>query len=281
VAAEPLLCAVVVLRCGAFDSVWFSFEQYDVDFGCNLLGILYYVPNQVMARRGRMKQLELELKKSHGGARKGAGRKPKNGRGGVSHHGRPKFPRTSVLHVTMKMAAHVWNLRSSRPYMMIVAALREGAEHEGFRIAHFSVQKNHIHFIVEADSTRDLSAGMQGLSVRIARGLNKLMRRSGRVIKDRFHDHLLKTALEVKRTVEYVLCNARKHRGLIGQRTPNAVAVDPMSSARTFDGWNTKIIVARSAAPPPPSLPKATHRLLREGWRKHGLLDPARVPSRA
>jgi REP element-mobilizing transposase RayT len=231
--------------------------------------------------RRRMKQLELELKKPHGGARKGAGPKPKNGRAGVSHHGRPKFSTTHVLHVTMKMAAHVWNLRSARPYTMIVAALREGAEHDGFRVTQFSVQKNHLHLIVEADSTHDLSTGMQGLSVRLARGLNKLMRRTGRVIKDRFHDHLLKTALEAKRAVEYVLCNARKHGELVGYTTPNAVAVDPMSSARTFDGWNTKIIVARSAAPPPPPLPKATHWLLREGWRKHGLLDPARVPSRA
>jgi REP element-mobilizing transposase RayT len=230
--------------------------------------------------RGRMKQLELELKKPHGGARKGAGRKPKNGRAGVSHHGRPKFSKTSVLHVTMKMAAHVWNLRNSRPYTMIVAALREGAENDGFRVSQYSVQKNHIHFIVEADSTHDLSTGMQGLSVRIARGLNKLMRRTGRVIKDRFHDHLLNGARS-EAAIEYVLCNARKHGELIGQKTPNAVAVDPMSSARTFDGWNTKIIVARSAAPPPPSLPKATHWLLREGWQKHGLLDPARVPSRA
>ena len=85
-----------------------------------------------------------------GGARKGAGRKPKGARAGVSHHGRESVRVETPVHVTLKMAPHVWNLRGSRAYTMVVAALREGAEKARFRVTQFSVMRDHIHLIAEA-----------------------------------------------------------------------------------------------------------------------------------
>jgi putative transposase len=54
----------------------------------------------------------------------------------------------------------------------------------GLRIIEFSIQGNHIHLIVEADDSDALSRGMQGLCIRMAKALNRLMDRSGPI--DRF-----------------------------------------------------------------------------------------------
>ena len=43
--------------------------------------------------------------------------------------------------------------------------------------------------------------------IRIARVLNKLWRRRGRVFADRYHDRILKTPREVKNALVYVLAN--------------------------------------------------------------------------
>ena len=71
---------------------------------------------------------------------------------------------------------------------------------------------NHVHLIVEA-ADRVKLAGMQGLGVRIAKALNRVMKRDGRVIGDRYHAHILKTPSEVKRARMYLLKNAHHHYG--------------------------------------------------------------------
>ena len=45
------------------------------------------------------------------------------------------------------------------------------APFDGLRIVQFSVQGNHLHLIVEADSSTALSRGMQGLCIRLAKAL--------------------------------------------------------------------------------------------------------------
>jgi len=67
-----------------------------------------------------------------------------------------------------------------------------------------------------------LSRGMNGMGVRVARGLNRVMRRRGGVLDDRYHAHILRTPTEVRRARAYLLQNARKHYGL--------VAPDPYTS---------------------------------------------------
>ena len=75
--------------------------------------------------------------------------------------------------------------------------LRASSERQGFRLAHFSIQRDHLHMIVEAEDRRALTAGMKGLLVRVARALNQSWRRTGKVFK-RFHEHLLRGPREVR-----------------------------------------------------------------------------------
>ncbi len=149
-----------------------------------------------------------------GGKRRGAGRKPSRRRAGVVHRRRPLLKARFPVHVTWRKRDGVWNLRSRRCFTALARAFWSGADRFGFRLVHYSVQGNHVHLLVEANDERALSRGMNGMGVRVARGLNRVMRRHGKVLDDRYHAHVLRTPSEVRRAREYLLQNARKHYGL-------------------------------------------------------------------
>lgn len=115
------------------------------------------------------------------------------------------------------MARHVYNLRSRRSFSVIGRALVKAAERFGMRIVEFAVEGNHVHLIVEAEASGALTRGMQGFSIRVAKGLNKMMRREGRVLADRYHAHVLRTPTEARRAVAYVRNNHRKHMAQVGE----------------------------------------------------------------
>ena len=157
------------------------------------------------------------------------------------------------LHVTLRMAPHVYNLRSRRSFRVIAAALRIGGDRFDVRVVEFSIQGNHIHLVVEAPNRRGLARAIQGLSIRVAKGLNRMMGRSGRVFDDRYHARLLRTPTEVRHALRYVLDNARKHAAERGEIYGPGY-VDPYSSAGA----------------PELAMPPAQTWLLRTGWKRAG-----------
>lgn len=171
----------------------------------------------------------------------------------------------------------MWRLRGKRMFNRVWHVLRRARERLGMRIVHFSVQNDHVHLLVEATSARALSRAMQGLTVRLARALNGVMQRSGKVFADRFHGRALATPKETRHALAYVLGNAKKH----GIGTRAARWVDGMSSAPWFDGWRGEVRFERpdcTSGSGPPTAPARTW-LLASGWRKvGGLLDPSYVP---
>lgn len=176
----------------------------------------------------KSKQLGLNFR-PWGGKRTGAGRKPTGERAGVSHAGRATFSRLSVIHVTLRFSAEVWNLRSARMFGVLRIALSAASCAFGVTLIHFAVQGNHIHLILEARSHEDLGRAMKGLSVRIAKRLNARMGRRGPVFADRYHSHVLRTPTQVHRAVAYVRNNHRGHMAQVGQNRA-ASFVDPYSS---------------------------------------------------
>jgi putative transposase len=159
-----------------------------------------------------MRQIGFKFR-TWGGKRKGAGRKPKGERAGVPHLMRPTLAARFPVHVTWRMEKGVWNLRTRRCFGVMQRAMYAGALKGGFRLVHYAVMGNHVHLIVEAPDRVKLARGMQGLGIRIARGLNRMMGRKGRVIGDRYHAHILRTPSEVKRARTYLLTNAQHHYG--------------------------------------------------------------------
>ena len=198
-----------------------------------------------------MKQLALNLPR-RGGKRDGAGRKPKGDQAGVPHVRRPDFKTYRPVHVTLRLLAGVGFLRGYSRKRAIEDALRAAKERFGMRIVHYSFQGMHIHLIVETDKPASLSRAIQGLTIRIARALNRLARRTGKVFADRFHAHVLRALREVKNAVNYVLENFRHHL----REDVAPVGVDPCSSA----GWqSTKV------ADTPPYSPARTWLLRQAG----------------
>jgi REP element-mobilizing transposase RayT len=214
-----------------------------------------------------------------GGRRLGAGRKPKGERAGVSHRTRPALKGRFPVHVTVKLVHPLPRLRQRAEYAALRAAFAAGCRGVGkagdFRLCHFAILNDHMHFIVEAEHRRALTRGAVGLLVRIARTLNRLWRRQGKVFADRFHDHVLKTPREVRNAIRYVLGNARKHAAEGGElAVPHAI--DLFTSAPWFDGFVESFTVR--SLPSRPTTDASTW-LLTEGWRRHGLLSIHEAPS--
>jgi len=192
-----------------------------------------------------MKQLSLHIPQ-RGGKRKGAGRKRKAPRPRVSHKARPRFDKPAAVIVTLRVAQGVRSLRTRRYFEVIERCFADARERFGLRIIEFSVLGNHFHLLVEADSDRSLSRGMQGLNVRIARALNRVMERRGTVFDDHYHARLLCSPTVLVNAIKYVLGNHEHHFG------PSR-GVDPCSS----------LACDRSAV-----LSSPRTWLIRQGWRR-------------
>jgi REP element-mobilizing transposase RayT len=223
--------------------------------------------------------------RSWGGARKGAGRPPKGAAAGVSHLRRSALSRHHPVHVTLRVISGMPSLRVGELFRKVRAALAEGQERFGFRLVHFSVQSNHVHLIAEAGDRRALSRGMQGISIRVARAVNRELVRTGRVFADRYHSRALKTPRAAYFAVRYVLLNARKHR----RSEVGAGFVDPCSSAPWFKGFARPVELAFGAARArerwravsvreAPVVPARTW-LLRRGVRRYGAFDVDDAPA--
>jgi REP element-mobilizing transposase RayT len=192
-------------------------------------------------RRVKRGQVEMVFR-THGGKRPGAGRKPKGARPGVPHVARPAHDPRHPVHVTMRVVGSASGLRRRDIYFAIREATIVTAKREDFRITHMSIQRDHIHLIVEAESKRSLSKGVQGFSISAARQINKAItarggdRRTGRVIADRFHARPLTSPRAVRNAIAYLLCNWRHHGE---DRAPFARTwkVDPFSSGAVFFDW--------------------------------------------
>ena len=243
-----------------------------------------------MTRRREPAQLSMRLPvppapPKRGGRRAGAGRprtRPlpegwRPGRRFVPHLRRTAIDRHKPAHVTLRLCRIARTLRNGKLYQAIHGALHAAAEREGFRIIHYSVQGDHLHLIVEADSSRALARGMQGLGVRLARAVNRRLERKGPVLADRYHARVLANPTAVKHALLYVLNNARHHAAQRGATYPRGW-LDPYSSAADFGGWRRAVRLDPDATYLPRCTAPPASWLLRGGWKRVGLLDPDGTP---
>jgi REP element-mobilizing transposase RayT len=159
-------------------------------------------------------QLGLALpapKCGHGGARKGAGRKPKVEGAKAPHGKREHFAGRLPVQVTLKMRPDVVNLRRDDVFKKIEASLRTGAERDDAKVCDFTVLGDHLHFIVDAANNKAMTSVVSSVAIRIAKQINKLSGRKGRVFNGRFHARVLRSPLEVRNSRRYILNNFRKH----------------------------------------------------------------------
>ena len=132
-----------------------------------------------------------------------------------------------VVHVGVKLLEGLPSLRRGKEYRVLEGCFRKGKERFGCKLVHFGVMSNHVHLIVVVEEEGEVSRFMQGLAVRVAKGLNRLWRRKGTVFAERFFARAASGWKQMKRLFHYVLCNARKH----GIAVPRGHA-DRFTSAR-------------------------------------------------
>lgn len=212
----------------------------------------------IMAKGHRTKQLDLPTPPNWGGRRAGAGRKRVAARPSPPHVLRPSHHQRYPVHTTLRARSGLGSFRSPGAFAALKRALSR-ASRDWFRITTFSVQRDHLHLVVEADSRLALIRGVQGLAVRCARAFNRATRRRGPVWSHRYHARALATPKEVRLGLVYVLLNHRKHL-----RAPPGI--DPCSSGPWFHGW--------TEAPKPQAAPSpvvgARTWLGAFGWQRAG-----------
>ena len=167
-------------------------------------------PRTKRGGRGAM-QLQLRARGQRGGWRAGAGR-PKGSRTStrIAHRKRPRIGRHQAAHVTVKVLPLGRSLRSPRVRSALERIFAAEKRRKGFRLLHYAIRRDHLHLVCESDSTLALSRGVQRLSSRIARRVNKLWGRKGKLVADRFHGRVLKTPRELRNVLRYVLLNEDK-----------------------------------------------------------------------
>jgi len=200
-------------------------------------------------------QLTFADRPTWGGPRVRSGRKAAV-RTNVRHRVRPAHRWYCPVHVPLRRAKGLPSLRSEVVHAELREAVRR-TRRDDFRIVHYSVQRDHVHMLVEADDAAALSAGMKSFAVRAARRINtQALRRRGSVWGDRYHRRDLGSPRDVRNALVYVINNHLKHHEW------DAGLVDPCSSAPWFDGW--------MHGPAPPDTPSPTEPartwLLRRGW---------------
>ena len=182
---------------------------------------------------------------------------------GGAHKKREALAARFPVHVTLRRGDGLPSLRMPSTLRVLRRAFKAGCDRFGFRLVHYSVQSNHIHLLAEARDRRALSRGMQGLVIRMARALNRLWERSGKVFPHRYFDRILRTPREVHHVLDYILNNRYRHASV------ETVGWDDYASGPWFDGW-------RDGWRPPVAvecpLAEARTWLVRVGWRRHGLL---------
>ncbi|MBL8898876.1 MAG: transposase [Planctomycetes bacterium] len=219
--------------------------------------------------RRKMQQLEFDFRQ-HGGKRKGAGRKPKNAEARMPHRQRAMKKRGQPLLITVRLADGLPSLRRCGALKLVLAALSASSDRHGMRIIHYTVQDNHLHLLVEADDRECVARGMNALLSPLARALNKLWGRRGKVFPERYHDEVISTPTQARNALRYVLQNGKKH-GVVPRNS-----IDLCSSAPMFDGWMERPSIATT--PIVATVAPATTWLLSAGWRRHGLLDIHELP---
>jgi len=221
-----------------------------------------------LSRTMRSRQGKLSFPNGWGGKRKGAGRPSR--RSTANHHKRPAHHRWQPVHATLRVVRPLPSLRRQA----IVAAVRRTfprTARSWFRLVHFSVQDDHAHLIVEANDRQSLSRGMAGVAIRMARAVNRVLQRRGRLWSCRYHSRALTTPREVRNALVYVIFNLRKH-------APGTRGLDACSSAPWLEGWETPPTGPPFGEVENPPVRRPETWLARTGWKRLGLIHCREAP---
>jgi putative transposase len=168
-----------------------------------------------------------------GGRREGAGRKrAARNQKDPRHSARPALDYRNPVHVILHTCSDVPRLRQRRVYEALRGLLFLFLVQPDLRVIHISLQRNHIHMIVEARDKDALSRGMRAFAGGAARAINKALERRGKVFQFRYNAKQIKTREYARNAIAYVLNNWRKHKASWSSPTTRSMTTRAPSRSR-------------------------------------------------
>ena len=106
----------------------------------------------------------------------------------------------------MRVVREVGSLRRREMYKALREATITAAMRERLRIVHVSLQRDHVHMIVEAENKAALAKGMQGFMISAAKHINRGLgdgarRRRGKVFNDRYHVEVITSPTQARHAI--------------------------------------------------------------------------------
>lgn len=170
------------------------------------------------------------------------------------------------------------NLRRPAIHDAVRGSLTTIGKHDDCRVVHVSIQRDHIHLLVEADDREALARGMRAFQISLAKRINRAVsspakkRRRGQIFVDRYESFVLETPREVRDALVYVLNAWRRYE----KASPGAL--DPYSTALVFDGWKEPITDRDTSSFAPFVIWPPRTTLLTTRWRAGGKIARGEVP---
>lgn len=178
---------------------------------------------------------------------KGAGRPAIHDRG-IRHTARGDIKRSTPLHLTIKINKEKSGLRNKSILKVLHTSIKK-ARLIGLRIAHYTLEYDHVHLLVEADNTKVLGKGMQSFGISFSKGINKIKESKGQVFKTRYHFRKLKTVVEVKNVINYIFGNSIKHKYAGSIVSPYNSLPIVSDFSRIFPGFEAGIAETINSSP--------------------------------
>lgn len=112
----------------------------------------------------------------------------------MNHVPRPEVSAGESVLVTLRVCEGLPSLRTRKMVDAMRDALSAINPELGLRVVEHGIGREHLLLIAEVEDRDAMSRGMQGLSIRLAKGINRAARRPrGKVFRDRYAVEVLRT----------------------------------------------------------------------------------------
>lgn len=226
-------------------------------------------------------QLGLPALRRWGGHRPGAGRKP-GPRRRVPHLRREVGSARTPYHVTLRVRHGLPSLRLPGVVRELERTFRAASDRGAFRLVHYSIQRDHVHLVVEAERSRDLARGMMSVGARLARNRaaehRVPTRRSGSKLAPARRLVAPRTDRSARGPGRTALIASRDGGATSGSRAVHAGALPPSTGLP-----NPAVRHFGAGARQPPPFPTASYRPFRPplGARPAPVLASPRIRARS
>jgi hypothetical protein len=143
----------------------------------------------------------------------------------VLHRQREGVVARLPVHVTIRLRRGIPTLRQPRFVRRFRSSLSEACVRHGFRVVHYSIQRDHVHLLIEAQSNHSIRLRDEECRCAHRQLANPALPAQRQSARRSLSLASVTHALEVHRALRYVLLNHRHHTAR--RRIPKRLTVHP------------------------------------------------------